>query len=112
MDAGLSRRLWLRRRQEVSSLMPANGSDVLVLLSKAKGVQVLLSAGTLVLLLVDGSGASAESRRCVGVTDALPPIMASISYNTKSEGTSDSSSDSRPTPLLLSVCYLLVLRLQ
>ena len=84
---------------------------MLVLLSKGTGVLVLLSKGTRVLallskgtgVLVDGSGASAESRRCTGIMDALPTITASISSNNgKSEGTSDSSSDSRPVPLLLS----------
>ena len=59
----------------------SKGTGVLVLLSKGTGVVVLLSAGTrvLVLLLVNGSGVSAESRRCMGVTNALPPITASIS---------------------------------
>ena len=48
--------------------------------------------------------ASAVSSSCTGVTDALLPRTASNAEKYgKSAGTSDSSSDSRPAPLLLSL---------
>lgn len=49
-----------------------------------------------VFFMIDWLILFAESSRCTGITDALPPRMASIKHRT-----STSLSDSQPAPLLL-----------